>query len=267
MRLALLAAPLLLLLAAAPAAAQEGDPLCIIFYDVGDDFTTLRVRADLILSPEQRDNITREVDADADGNVTAEEVAAYEAASVLTPGSDPEAYGDRVMWLDGSPPVNATFRLKLTNWTGPAAQARMGAATELREYTMQPGGPGHAHTLSGGNGSTPTRIAYAVVETVVFSAPEGWVVHLVAPQEPRRDGAPGYGLDYPDPAEGTVYKERSVRISGFDTRSPFSVVFAKEGTDPYSLPGQGRDVPAAPPILAMASAVALALAARRLRAP
>lgn len=265
MRATLLLLSLLASAGAALAQAEDDEAaLCIIFFEPSPDFRTLRVRADLVLSPEQRENITREVDADGDRTVTEAEVAAYETRATQRLGNASEGYGDRMVYLDGLPPESATFRLDLTSWTGPFDQAKLGHATELREYVLQPV-PDFAHALSGGVNATPTRIAYPVVETVVFTAPPGWVVHSVRrwSANESEDPYPGYRTIVGSDAGADVHRERTVRISGFETRQPFVVVFAEEGRDPWGPRGGGAPGPSA--ALAALAVAAAALLAARLR--
>lgn len=257
-------APLLLLATLLPtAAAQEGDPLCIIFVEPGVDFRTVRIHADLIVPPEERDNLSRRIDADGDRVLTAAEVAAYEASTRETLGNDTAAYGERALFLDGRGPARAEFRRQLTNWTGPIEQARMGAVTEIREYAMTPDRD-FAHALSGGPNASPARVPFPVVaiETVVFAAPDGWVVHDVT----GNLGYTGNGT-MPSPSPTTTrYAEKTVRISGFDTRSSWTVVFSEEGKDPYAprtSGGGGMPGPSAAGVAAALVVAALAWRARK----
>ena len=246
-----------LVLALLPSAAgQEGDPLCIVFFEPSDDFRRMLVRADLILTPEERNATAAEVDADGDGVLTRGEVAAYEAGSRVELGNDTSQYGERLLWMDGEGPVRATFARRLTNWTGPVAQARMGAVTEIREYEMRPSSD-FAHVLSGGANSSRPYLAVPVVETVVFTAPPGWVVYQA---KSAPEGQPPFPMGMGSRNDAPVHNERSVTLSAFDTRSAFLVVFAEEGRDPYEVRGGGMPGPGA---LLVAGALAVAALAWR----
>lgn len=247
-----LSLPLLLLpllLAAPPAQAQEGDPLCIIFIEASPDFQVVRFRADLILDLEERTNVSRAIDTDGDGDLTAGEVAAYEEGSRNTT-EGPAIDGTRTLYLDGAAPLSLFTRVQLRDWTGPVASARNGTVTEHREYRFGVV-EDRAHVLTGGLGAHPYRIARPVIETVVFQAPAGWIVHSVSA-----------GTSVPRENE-TVYRERSVTIQGFDLESQYAVVYAREGTDPYA-PDGGSDLPA-PGVVALIGLLALLALARRAR--
>lgn len=256
-----------------PTVAAQGDPLCIIFFEPSADFRLIDVKADLILTPEERENISAAVDADHDNMITAAEVSTYENSTTLELGTDASAYGERMLYIDGNPPTGMTAYTKLRDWTGPIEEARKGVVSEFREYRMTPGSD-VGHILTGGLYAVPDSFSRhrPVIETIVINAPEGWVVWEVshAPQPPTpptpSDGNTS-ATSYPSyyPTSPTVTSERylrqSVQISSFDIRRSYSVSFAKEGEDPM----QVRGGPGFEPILALAAIAAVAFVVRRRR--
>lgn len=252
------AALLLALLLVPTASAQEGDPLCIIFFEPSLDFRLVDVKADLILTPDQRVNISADVDADSDGFITAEEVATYENGTVFVV-TEQEQYRERLLYMDGNLPTRMTVYTKLRNWTGPVEEARKGVVTELREYHTVPADD-VGHLLTGGlyapAGDSLNR-RRPVIETIVINAPDGWVVYEV-----RHTPDTGDNSTSPYPTYSSVgqrYEQKSVQISSFDIRRQYEVVFAKEGENPYAVRGS----PGPSSFLLLAAIVALALVVRR----
>lgn len=249
------------LLALAPLAAAEGDPLCIIFFEPSPDFRLVDVNADLILTPDQRANLSARVDADADGNITAAEVSTFENATVETLTAD---YGDRLLNMDGRPPRQLTVWTKLRNWTGPVEEARKGVVTEMREYHMTPTEGEIGHILTGGLYARPTSLdeRRPVIETIVLTAPDGWVVYEVAhaPPAPQGNTTPSPPPTSYMPAQR--YGQQSVTISAFDIREQYEVTFAKEGQNPYSARGGGMPAPGLALLVPALAAAALFWRAR-----
>ena len=244
-------------------AAQEGDPLCIIFFEPSADFRLVDVNADLILTPEERENLSARVDADADGFITAQEVSSFENGTTLEITGPASEYGERLLYMDGNLPTRMTVYTKLRNWTGPVEEARKGVVSELREYHTQPAND-VGHILTGGLYAVPDSFARQrpVIETIVINAPEGWVVWSVG-HTPQPEGN---GTSSPSPyptSSATKYEQKSVKISAFDIRRQYSVSFAKEGEDPTRV--QGGGMPDVAPLLVVAAIAALALVVRRRR--
>lgn len=236
------------------ASAQGGDPLCIIFVEPEEDFSVVRMRADLILDQEERGNVSAAVDEDADGTLTAAEVAAYEATRELTLRAVADM-GDRVLFLDGNSPRELVVRVKLSNWTGPIETARNGTVTEHREYRMGAVPYDYEHALSGGLGAHPYRIPKPVVEVVIVNAPEGWLVTSVS-----QVGSDNVTTS-PSYPTGNLFSgsQRSVRLDGFDLHSSYAMTFRDETpTYPKGSPGFGA-------VLVVAALSGLALAWRRAR--
>lgn len=259
--IALILLPLVLALPIASANAPA-DELCIIFFEPSKDFRLVDVRADLILTPDERANLSALVDADADGTITPAEVATYENNSV-TIVTQREDYGERLLYMDGNLPTQMTVWTKLRNWTGPVEEARKGVVTELREYHTVPK-VDKGHILTGGLYAAPHTLQQRrpVIETIVVSAPEGWVVfevgHLPPHPTPDEQGRVPPSSMY---TQNQRFEQKSVTLSQFDIRSQYEVVFAKEGENPYDpngSPGVG-----AVAVLATLAAVAFAMHARR----
>lgn len=248
--LALLAA----LLALVPAAAAEGDPLCIIFFEPSPDFRLVDVNADLILTPDQRANLSARVDADADGNITPAEVSTFENATVETITSD---YGERLLNMDGLPPRQLTVWTKLRNWTGPVEEARKGVVTEMREYHMTPAQDETGHLLTGGLYARASTLneRRPVIETIVLTAPDGWVVWEVSHAPKPAENATSTPTPHVSYMPAQRYEQQSVTISAFDIREQYEVVFAKEGEHPYA--ARGSPGPALALVLPALAAAAL----------
>ena len=246
--------PLLVLALLPLASAQGGDPLCIIFVEPEEDFSVIRMRADLILGPEERGNVSAAVDADGDGTLTQAEVAAYEATreESFTAVAD---MGERILFLDGKSPKELLVRVKLSNWTGPVETARNGTVTEHREYRMGTVPYDYQHAVSGGLGAHPYAIPKPVVEVVIVNAPEGWLVTSVSQQ------GNGSATTSPSYASGNLFSgsQRSVRLDGFDLHSSYLMTFSDATpTYPKGTPGPGA-------LLVLAGVTLAALAWRRAR--
>ncbi|HET6403816.1 MAG TPA: hypothetical protein VFH78_04160 [Candidatus Thermoplasmatota archaeon] len=252
---------LVLVLAPAATAAPEGDPLCIIFFEPSQDFRLVDVKADLILTQEERENLSARVDADADGFITPAEVAAYENSTTLVVTGAPSEFGDRLLYMDGNLPTQMTVYTKLHNWTGPVEEARRGVVSEHREYHTVPAPDESGHLLTGGlyaPGGQSLAQRRPVIQTIVINAPRGWVVFEVRHAPETGEGGP---TPSSPPMAGQRYEQKTVQISAFDIRRQYEVVFAKEGTNPYAATGGGMpgfEVP-----LLLAALAAMALVARR----
>lgn len=217
------------LVPALPVAGAQGDvgeELCVIFITPEADFRRIEIVQDLILTENEVEEMMRDADTDDDGNVTTEEVDAYEAASARSLPHD--ALGEKSLLVDDRPPGNTVISLRLTGFEGPVDGSRKVLASEVRDYTFSETPAQSAHFVEGG--SAAQYDPQPVVETVVITAPERWVVWSV---------------------NGTEYREESVTIRGFDTRTSFEIVFAREGTTPpeppvedrWTIPGPGSVAP------------------------
>ena len=242
------------------ASAQEGDPLCIIFFEPSLDFRLVDVKADLILTPDQRVNISADVDADDDGFLTVEEVATYENGTVFVV-TEQEQYRERLRYMDGNLPTRMTVYTKLRNWTGPVEEARKGVVTELREYHTIPADD-VGHLLTGGlyapAGDSLNR-RRPVIETIVINAPDGWVVYEVRHTPETADNSSAPTSPPTHSMTPQRFEQKSVQISSFDIRRQYEVVFAKEGENPYAVRGS----PGPSSFLLLAAIVALAVVVRR----
>lgn len=219
-----------------PAHGQEAEEaLCIIFVRPLDaSFQILEVAADLILSPEQRVNISERVDADADGVITAEEVSVWQnETSVSTDGWN-VPFERRIM-LDGSDAFLVDTYTRLRDWTGPVEDARKGVVTEARYYRYAPD-PSSMHEIRGGLYIQPAPTPQVVIEVVVIEAPNGWVVSRLSQVDANGTET---NVSYPE--------ERSVRLSGFDL-SQGAVTFRDATVVATPPPTTSPDVtPTAPP--------------------
>lgn len=194
---ALLAAPFV-------AAEEPSEALCIIFIrPIDANFQLIEVAADLILTPDERANLSERVDADRDGAITEEEVSRFTNGTSRTIDGW-EVPRDERVFLDGSDAFQVLIYTRLRNWTGPVEEARKGVVTEARYHRYGPG-PTYAHELRGAFYAKPTPTPEVVVEVVVIDAPPGWVVAKVSQID--ASGAET-NASYPE--------ERSVRLSGFD---------------------------------------------------
>lgn len=249
------------------AAAQEGDLLCIIFFEPSIDFRLVDVKADLILTPDERANLSARVDADADGVITAQEVSMFENGTTVEVTGDASQYGERLLYMDGNLPTRMTVYTKLRNWTGPVEEARKGVVTEIREYHTTPAND-VGHILSGGLYAVPDSFLRQrpVIETIVINAPDGWVVwevgHAPVPATPEGNSTLTPQPPTYQPGGGTRYLRQSVQISAFDIRRQYTVSFAKEGEDPTQIQNGSPGPELAAVLVAVA---ALAVATRRKR--
>lgn len=269
MRALRLVLALVVVASVAPAAlAQEdAEALCIIFVRPSQDFTVLEIAADLILTPEQRANLSVRVDANDDGAIDAAEVEAYENAT-RTNYDGLSIPHDRRMLLDGAPATSLDVRTKLRDWTGPRVGAEKGVVTELRYYRFD-AYPSQEHVLEGALyvRPIPTSDPQAVIEVVVIDAPADWRIAKVVQSD--ADGRP-VNETYPDAT--------SHRVSGFDL-SRGSVVFHHESAPRVTAPPSVEPPPPPPEpsyepapgtlaaVLTLALVAAIAGARSRRRAP
>ena len=221
------------LLALAPAALadEDAEALCIIFVQPSQDFSVLEISADLILTPEQRANLSARIDLDDDGTINGTEVAAYENESRRN--YDGAAIPDeRRMVLDGAAATSYDVRTKLNNWTGPRAEAEKGVVTEVRYYRFD-AREAQQHTLEGSLyvRPIPTTDPQVVIEVVVIDAPVDWLIAKVVQTDSN-----GNTLNETYPESSTY------RISGFDL-SRGSVVFRHESAPRVVTPSPSVEPP------------------------
>lgn len=212
----------------APGDPVDGEPLCIIFITPADDHRTVEIAVDLVLTSEDLANVTRDVDADSDGNVTRAEVEQFERASVESAAWDD--LGDKRATMDGQLPDAVLVGTRLSGFEGPVEAERKRVVTEVRTYAYRAPLASDVHELRGGPGAEyrppPTPAPSAVVETVVIRSLPGWMIWSV---------------------NGTLVKQTDVTIRGFDTKRDFVVRWVPEEYDPsgggddggWFIPGPG----------------------------
>ncbi len=236
--------PLLSVVATAQA-ETEPDPRCILFIEPSPDFRTVRVRADLLLTDEERANLTAELDADGSGQIDFAEVAAYEERQTAVV-IDPSKLGAKALFMDGSAPNSMTVYRRVAGWDRSPVNVTV---TEHRLYDFPPPlrGSGYGHFLSGGLYALPAVEApRPVVETVILIAPPGWVVWNVenltnpAPtpvneQNPTPMTFPTPPSSYASFGSGVRYESRQVELPSFDAGGSYVVGFSREGVDPTQI--------------------------------
>lgn len=261
--LALVLTSSLISLAPSSLADEPAEALCIIFIRPSQDFALLEIAADLILSPEQRANLSARVDANKDGTIDATEVDVYQNETRISydGASIPP---ERRLRMDLEDAESLDLRTKLREWTGPRAEAEKGVVTEERFYRFEEHDQ-TGHTLEGALyvRPIPTGEPQVVVEVVVIDAPAGWRIARVA----QTDG------------NGTVVNEtfpsaQSYRISGFDLAHG-SVTFVRSSTpatptapivtSPATTPMHYDPAPGAALVVAMLAVAALVAARVRRR--
>ncbi len=226
------------LVASAPTAVSdqaEDDALCIIFITPSADFRRVTVQVDLILTNATIAEYEDALDVDEDGNITADEVAAYQAASGRVPTGEERTRN--IVRMDGADPSSVRNWNLLTGFEGKVNASRAVKVGEMREYWFNGTDTGaDGHVISGG-----TPIDYGpqvVIETVVVRAPKDWIITIANNESVN--------------AEAWTRK-------GFDTRAPFVIAFAWNGTkdDGFFTPA-----PSLAAVVLVLGGVALATASR-----
>lgn len=233
----LFAAGLAMLVLAVPTAAQDGEPLCIITITPAGDWRSIEVVVDLELTEAEMANLTREVDADHDGTITAAETQAYGVTSRKALNATEAA--ERRIILDGNP-SDLSVNRTLHGFEGPAEPRPGMKVQELRYYVTQPYPRDPWHHLQGGREAR--EYGRAVPETVVFVAPSGWLVWSVG---------------------DSSVKAPEATFQGFDTKGLWQARFTQQGYDPDNPPRPWLPVPGAPTALVAVALGAAVLLARR----
>lgn len=251
--LALLLGLSLASLAPGSLADEDAEALCIIFIRPSQDFTILEVAADLILTPEQRANLSARVDANADGTIDATEVEAYENQTRVNYESA-AIPAERVLRMDLEDAESLDVRTKLRNWTGPRAEAEKGVVTEERYYRFERHDQ-TGHTLDGALYVRPSLPTNVVIEVIVIDAPADWRIARVAQTDENGNVV---NESFPNAA--------SHRLSGFDL-SRGSITFVHSSAPDVTAPPPQLTTPATAPMHydpapgAIGAVVTLALAA------
>jgi hypothetical protein len=218
---AVLAAVLLAVVAGGTSGAAEPDPLCIVFITPAPGFGQVEIAIDLIINESEMAAIMNGVDLNDDLVMDDAEVRNYEWSSdqriVWQTYDEFNKLGAKKLLLDDRMAQWIDVLWDLKRFEGPVDPTRNVTVTEVRTYPFPHyGGPQEmpSHTLVGGE-KAQGRPPGVSVETAVISAPSGWWVWSV---------------------NGTAVRQTSVTIKGFDYKSLFTIVYAKDGMTPEGRP-------------------------------
>lgn len=263
--LALCLVPLLVAPVASGAEAVARDA-CFIFLAPSADFSTIRVRADLAYTEEEKREIARAWDANGDGSLSLTETHNFTAstARVIT---DPAQMGELRMYIDQTLPRSVTVMRSPSAPLISVENVDGWNIAEIRVYDFDVlPVAGDARILSGGVYARPLSLPpQPVIEALVVTAPDGWVVWSLGEIPGAQQGQPPPTMGYVSQASGTHYGERQAHAGQLDVNKSYFVVFSREGVDPFAIRG-GGGIPlpgAALALLALAAPLLLRLRGAR----
>lgn len=191
-----------------PIGAAQSDPKTFADTSIVPNatFSQVEVRADEVIDQTRREALSKELDTDQDGFITASEEYAYESTSQTTFTSDGSGsrsvsnLGAKRMLLDQTPPRRVHVYVDLQHVTGPSDDWDDWLVTEVRVYEFQPAAR-ETHRIEGGDASS----APGAAASLVVKAPRGWFVHRI---------------------DGTLHDKDQVSLPDFDTARPFTIDYS-----------------------------------------
>jgi hypothetical protein len=118
----------------------NANELCIIFISANLNFTRIEVIVDETLNATQFANISAQVDADADGNITSGEISVWENSTheVVTDPEEIWELGARKVFLDSEAPYEVNFWNRLHRFEGPTNSTNSARLVqEMRQYEFK----------------------------------------------------------------------------------------------------------------------------------
>ena len=189
---------LLLLAPAASAQNQIGDE-CIIRIELDATLLELTITYDLLFDDAAWGELTAQVDADASGDITAQEIDAWEARVVETVARK-DFPANRLVNMEvpfehgaysgeaGAAPTQAVNATRLVNFEGPVEERAGKLVQESWTYTFQDPLVDYGATLKarakaiiiswGPDAVEEHHGSVSVVETVQVAAPKGWWIFV-----------------------------------------------------------------------------------------